>query len=188
MKLLRIFNDVIKEETNKANVYYHGSSTKFPFQSFDAMMDGSGIVSNGKKYGGFFFTNEIDNAEFYTEYFICKVRIADVIPNPYSDISPSQVLSQGNKDNKIYMVSDVFDGSMHSDVVVVPIKKVQNIVILDWLFVGDEDFYFNKLDEMIGGEDDYVSKDSINEFCSMVELNLEYLLKIPIWLKYYNSK
>lgn len=60
------FSEILNESLDSKNIKaYHGTRTIFPFEQFDSKMDGSGIVSNsGKKYGGFFFTSEFENAEF----------------------------------------------------------------------------------------------------------------------------
>ena len=77
----------------------------FPFEKFDAKMDGTGVVSTGaKKYGGMFFTSVADNAQFYTEYFICKVKIDNLEKSPTKDSHSPTVLRQAVQDGKNYVI------------------------------------------------------------------------------------
>lgn len=82
MKNLNKIRKIIREEVGYVfeqnynnGTFYHGTSSKLPFQKFDKYLEGIGIVSNGgRKYGGFFFTSDFDNAEYYSEYFVAEVK------------------------------------------------------------------------------------------------------------------
>lgn len=82
-----------QDKFNNRIVACHGTSNSLSFESFESIMIGTGIVSSGKKYDGFFFTTEKENAEYYSEYFICKVLINDIKPNPKESKHPSTILS-----------------------------------------------------------------------------------------------
>lgn len=175
--------------TNKEVIAYHGTRSFIPFEKFENSMIGTGLVSNSSaKYDGFFFTTEKDNAEFYTEYFICKVLINGVSPTPIDSKHPSTVLSLALKNNTNYIVEDVLDGAIFSDIVVVPKNNLDTIKIISWDFIGDEDAIFEKWDEAFGDEDGFINQDMIDDTIEMINLNLEFLLGIPIFKKYYNSK
>lgn len=178
------------KENISDNIWYHGSRTLLPFQNFDPKMDGSGVVSNGGKYGGFFFTSEQGNAEFYAEDFVMRTKINNVYPNPTDSKHSSSILKLANEHNKSYFIHDVLDGSEVSDVVVVPTSRISDIQPIDWLFVGDRDFYFQRLDQMFGNgeDDDFITQDMIDDTCGMIDINLSYLLTIPIFKEYYESK
>jgi len=75
---------LLREQLTQMRPYYHGTKTPIPFESFEANAIGSGLVSSGKKYGGFFFTSEFENAEFYTEWFVCQVTIKNIIESAYA--------------------------------------------------------------------------------------------------------
>lgn len=190
MKLLAVYNQILRESIGDNNqLWYHGSSSKIPFQHFDKNMDGSGYVTLSKgKYNGFFFTSEADNAEFYSEYFICSVIINEIFPSPMQGQLPSNVLKQGNIDNKIYRIDDMLDGAIYSDIAVVPYSKLNNVKIKEWIFIGDKEFYFERLDKLFGGEEDFVNKDIILDTCESIEIDINFLLTIPIWNEYFNSK
>lgn len=50
------YNYVNENLKNKANITaYHGTTSLFPFTEFLPSMIGKGFVSQGNKYGGFFF-------------------------------------------------------------------------------------------------------------------------------------
>lgn len=113
-------------------------------------------------------------------------------------------MNRAIEDNKIYIVRDVLDGAVYSDIVVVPHSQINNVKILNWKFVGDKDFYFESLDEFFGGKMDlndeesfddngnlmepYVDKDIISSFFEITGGDLNYLLSIPIFKEYYDSK
>lgn len=178
------------ENQNKGEdvICYHGTRSFIPFQSFEELMIGSGIVSTGnKKYGGFFFTTESENAEFYTEWFIITVKIFNVKPNPTDSKHSPTVLKTAISDNEIYKIDDILDGSYVSDIIVVPSSLLENIQILEWEFVGDEESLFQRYDEAFGSDGE-VSKDMIDESLEIMNLDLNYLLSIPIFKKYYDSK
>ena len=65
----------------------------------------------------------------------------------------------------------------------------KEIEILEWIYVGEEQYYYDKLDSIIGDtEDNFVSKDMLDDFIESIDLNIDYLLTIPIFKKYYDSK
>lgn len=165
--------------------YYHGTRSLIPFQQFEKNLDGTGLVSSGgRKYGGFFFTNNKNNALFFTEWFIAQVSINRVFPNPVQSTHPPTVLNQAIKDNKNYLLEDVVDGQYHSDVVVVPHSNLKDITIINWEFIGDQESYFESLDEMFQAS----HQNEIAEILETIGVDLNYLLKIPIFRQYYQSK
>lgn len=192
MTLKEEINKIIYEELDNLNKpFYHGTRTPLPFQIFDPKLIGSGIVSSSRpEYGGFFFTSEKENAEFYTEYFIATVRIANLTPNPTSETSPPKIMNVAVQNKQNILVEDVLDGAIYSDIAVVPSSNVKDISIINWEFVGEPDSYFEHLDRIFGSgeEDDYVNRDSIVDTLRMIELDPNYLLKIPIFKQYYDSK
>lgn len=181
-------------QNTKTVVSFHGTRTEFPFQKFDPSMIGTGIVSQGNKYNGFFFTSEFENAEFYTEYFIAKVKINGVKPNPLSTNHSPTVLEAAAKANEIYFIDQYHDGAIISDITVVPKALINNITILEWTFVGDEGWLFDKYDEFFGGEKEeetgeyYVNHGLIEQMLSMIQIDINYLLTIPIFKKYYDLR
>lgn len=176
----------IKEYHKYNNIYFHGTVAKIPYENFDKNCDGSGVVSiGGKKYGGFFFTSIQENAEFYSEYFVAKVKIENIVVS--NNRHPPSALVDSIKDNRNYLVKEVLDGAVMSDVVVVPMYNLNNIKILEWIFVGDEEFYFEQLDQMFD-EEGIVNQDMISDIISMIDMDINFLLSIPIFKKYYDSK
>ena len=190
-----IFNEpLLKEGLETPNIWYHGTRSLLPFMSFDKVMDGSGFVSSGsQRYGGFFFTSEFGNAEYYTEWFVGKVTLNNLIELPQAKHPPT-VMKQAIIDKKNYVIIDTLDGSMHSNIAVVPHSNLNDIKILDWEFVSDKEFYFEALDSMFGGDEEgedgtiYVSQWIIQEFFNMTGGGLDYALRIPIFNEYFNSK
>lgn len=170
--------------------FYHGTRTPLPFDHFDPKLDGSGLVSSGgQKFGGFFFTDSKENAEYYTEYFVGTAQIANLQPNPTGLNHPPKVLQQAIVDKKNYVVEDVLDGAIHSDIAVVPMSNLNDVKITGWEFVGDEESYFETLDRVFANdEDNYVNQDMIIDTLNMIEMNPNYLLNIPIFKAYYDSK
>ncbi len=183
-------------------IFYHGSKTEFPFQKFEKRMDGSGIVSLGNnKYGGFFFTDNKDNAEFYTEWFVCHVQIKKLKECSPDEKHPPSVLKKGIEEKSNYVVHDILDGHAFSDVAVVPHCNLNDIIILEWEFVGDEESYFERMDKLFTLDNDNddddeegnytaleITQQIINDTISMTGGGLDYLLSIPIFKKYYDSK
>jgi len=188
-----LIKNLLREGLETPNIWYHGTRSLLPFKSFDKVMDGSGIVSSGgQRYGGFFFTSEFSNAEYYTEWFVGKVTINNLIELPQAKHPPT-VMKQAILDKKNYVTVNVLDGSMHSNIAVVPHSNLNDIKILDWVFVSDKEFYFEALDSMFGGEEEedgtiYVSQWIIQEFFNMTGGGLDYALNIPIFNEYFNSK
>lgn len=198
MNLRKIITEEINGivQASNPNILYHGTRTPLPYKQFDAQSDGSGIVSSGHKYGGFFFTSEFNNAEFYSEYFIATVEITDIVNNPLSNTHSPTVLKQAIQDKKIYQINDVLDGGAWSNIVVVPMSLINNIKIVKWDFISEEEFYFQHLDEMFAYDNEEESEDGkllvtqqmIKSFLSMLHEDLNYLLTIPVFKKYYTSK
>lgn len=152
-------------------------------------MIGSGFVStSSQKYGGFFFTTESENAEFYTEWFIITVKISNVKPNPIDSTESPTVLRTAISNNEIYKIDNILDGAYLSDIIVVPFNLINNVKILKWKFVGDEESLFKKYDEMFGADDGIIIPDMIDDVLDVINLDLNYLLTIPIFKKYYKSK
>ena len=192
-KLRNKIRKILSEALEDKNVIaYHGTRSFIPFQKFEPSMIGTGIVSSGTKYGGFFFTTEKENAEFYTEWFIAKVSISNVFENPIENFTkrPVDVLKVGIKDNKNYIVHDYLDGHMYSDIIIVPSSNVDSVKILSWDFVGDEEILFEKYDETFGDgeENSFISKDMIKETLDMIDVDINFLLQIPVFKKYFESK
>jgi hypothetical protein len=195
MELRKFIKTTIREYLNEQNnlgnriVAYHGTRSFLPFQKFETTMIGTGLVSSGgAKYDGFFFTTEKENAEYYTEYFVCKVTVNDVKPNPTESKHPNTVLSLGLKNKQNYIVEDVLDGAVFSDIIIVPKNNLGTINIVEWEFVGDEETIFEKWDETFGDEDGFVNTDMIDDILEMINLDLNFLIKIPIFRKYYEGK
>jgi hypothetical protein len=190
--VIQIFTEkkkTLAENNVNKNIFFHGTRTKLPFKNFVSDMDGSGLVSSGGRYGGFFFTDSFENAEFYTEYFICKVQIDNIQPNPTRSTNSPEVLKQANMDNQTYIIEDVLDGAVFSNIVVVPHSKINDINIVGWEFIGDKDFYFEELDKLFGMEDDnFLTQNMIQEFCDMTDTDLNFLLSINVFKEYYDSK
>ena len=186
------YNYVNENLKNKDNVTaYHGTSSLFPFTEFRPTMIGKGVVSYGNKYGGFFFTTEEENAEYYAEYFVATVNIPESELIESSDKHPSSVLKIAEKENKIYIIKDVLDGVVFSDIIVVPINKLSEVDIISWEFVGDEEMLFENYDNIFGNgvdSDDQISKSDIIDVLEMLMVDVKYIMKIPIFKKYYNSK
>jgi hypothetical protein len=175
-------------EAKGGGTWFHGSKTPFPFSNFDPMKDGTGIVSSwGKKYGGFFFTSEFENAEFYAEYFVARTEIKKT--HFLADkIKPSELMGRSIKDKKNYVLRDVLDGAAFSDIASVPMSNLKDIKILGWVFVGDETSLFEKYDEIFESEGYEASKEEIDDFFEMVGIDRQYLMNIPVFRKYYNTK
>lgn len=193
MKLKEILSSSVKEKLNEQNqkgkiIAYHGSSSAIPFETFDQSMIGSGIVSTNKKFNGFFFTTEKENAEFYTEYFVCKVMIDNVKETSLRSKNPNDVLNLAFNNKENYIIKDIFDGATFSDIVVVPKNNLSTIKIIKWYFVGDEESIFEKWDSIFGGEEGFVNNDMIRETIEILDIDFNELIKIPIFKKYYLSK
>jgi len=169
--------------------FYHGSRTPLPFQQFDPRLIGTGIVSSGNPYGGFFFTSEKRNADFYTEYFVVHVTIDNLVPNPTQSHHSPTVMQQAVQDGKNYVIDDILDGATYSDVAVVPAANTKDIHILEWEFVGDAESYFETLNRIFKSEDEdaYIDHDLIKETLALIQVDLNYLLTIPIFKQYWDS-
>jgi hypothetical protein len=163
--------------------YYHGTRAIIPFQQFERNLDGTGLVSHGKRYGGFFFTSNKENAEFFTEWFVAKVSIKNIVLNPTLSTHPPTVLGLAVKNKKNYLLEDVVDGHLHSDVVVVPHSNLNDITVVEWEFVGDKESYFESLDQMFETNDQY----GIREVLETIGADINYLLKIPVFNQYYQT-
>jgi hypothetical protein len=184
-----LIKTIISENFQNPNdKFYHGTRSLLPFTEFDSRMIGTGIVSSGgRKYGGFFFTDNFNNAEYYTEYFIAEVTVDNILPTKSKN--PPDLMKKAAADHKNYMSTNVLDGAAYSNVVVVPSSNINDIHIIDWIFVGDEKFYFEQLDKFFGDEENwFVNQDMINDTLNMIKYDVPNLLTIPVFKKYYNSK
>lgn len=178
-----------KENEGQDFMMWHGSGSQiFPFQNFDEKMIGSGLVT-AKKNKGFFFTDDKENAEFYSEYFVAKCLIENVKKTEIKN--PINALDSAFENKENYMVENVLDGAYYSDVVVVPKNNLDTIKIVEWRFEGDEESLFEAYDKLFGGNDedtDWINQDTIKEVVGLLDLDLNYLLRVPIFKKYFNSK
>lgn len=198
---------IVKEEVghifgqnSNGGIFYHGTSSKFPFKKFNKFSEGTGLVSSGgRKYGGFFFTSEFENAEYYTEWFVAEVKINNIHEDPLNSNHPPITMKKAVEDNKIYIVRNVYDGAMYSDIVVVPHSQIDYVEIVGWKFVGDKEIYYEQLDNFFGGDEEeydeegnsvepYIAQGMIDSFINMTGGELDYLLSIPIFKEYYDSK
>lgn len=180
----------LHEGLTPSEKFFHGTRNIFPFKAFNQKFDGTGIVSSGgKKYGGLFFTSEFENAEFYTEWFVAEVAISGYRKSQ-SGTHPPTIMNQAIQNNQSYIIQDIYDGSMYSDIVVVPWTKIQDVKIVKWIFVGDKDFYFETLDEFFFNdpEDENQGQDLIVSMISMMEIDINFLLGFPIFKEYFDSK
>lgn len=101
-------------------IFYHGTTSLLPFKSFDKSNQFRGLVST-RKFNGYFFTSEIENAAFFTEYLLCKVDIK---------ISPQM----NYKEN-------ILDGAIYSNILFVPSNQMDRINILEWFLVCERKYY-----------------------------------------------
>jgi hypothetical protein len=186
-------------------VYYHGTRALFPFNEFTPRLIGTGTSSSGQKFGGFFFTSEQENAEFYAEDFVAKIKIKDIKPAPEGETHSPTVLRMAIESSQNLKLEDVLDGSMYSDIVVVPTSNVDDIEIIEWIFVGDKEFYFDQLDKLFFNLDDYDPEDEdnidddgnvmppyidtyqIDSLLGQMELNVKSMMSVPIFNEYYNT-
>lgn len=172
-------------------IYYHGTSSSLPFERFDRHMDGNGIVNpSRKKFGGFFFTSERENALYYCEELLCRVRIRNITNAAEEEKHSPTVLKQAIADGVTLCLRDVVDGSHASDVVVVPYDNIDDVEIIGWEFVGEEESYFETLDKLFGmGEEDYpIDQEAIEDFFEMTGGGFDIAMTIPVFQKYYDSK
>jgi hypothetical protein len=192
LKRIRILMGL--NESIQDNIYYHGTSQKLPFTTFDSSMVGTGFVAMGSKFPGFFFTSEMKNAEYYSEYFVAKVKIDNIKPNPYNQKHPPTILDKAYNDGNNYLIDDYLDGAYYSDIVVVPKQNLSDIQILEWIFIGDKEDIFNVWDEFFGGEEDeeyggyYVNHDIILSLLKIIEVDIDMLLSIDVFKEYWDSK
>lgn len=192
MKFIRSqIRHVLFENTFEKENFYHGIRGLFPFTEFDNAMQGTGVVSGGrnKKYGGFFFTSSKENAEYYGEHWVCKVAIDGIVLAPENLKHPPSVMPLAYEKKTPMKIEDILDGSKFSDIVVVPENELSTITILEWLFVGDKEFYFELLDEFFGfdenDEESYISTDMIDSVISFSGGELDYLLRQNVFKEYY---
>jgi|TARA_R110000851_G_scaffold112921_3_gene237318 hypothetical protein len=190
---------------SQGQVYYHGTRSLFPFNEFTPRLIGTGTSSSGQKFGGFFFTSEQENAEFYAEDFVAKIRIKDIKPAPEGETHPPTVLRMAIESSQNLKVEDVLDGSVYSDIVVVPTSNIDDIEIIEWIFVGEKEFYFDQLDKLFFSLDDYDPEDEdnidddgnvippyidtyqIDSLLGQMELNVKSMMSVPIFNEYYNT-
>lgn len=165
-----------------ATVFYHGTSSILPFQTFDESMIGSGVVSHGSKHNGFFFTSEFENAEYYAKYFVCKVKIDGLETVNSEGVSPSRVMDSAYSGGRNLLIKDILDGGVYSDVAVVPKNNLRTIHILEWVFVGDKESLYERWDEIFHDR----SKESIDETLDMLDIDVEWLLGVDVFREYYD--
>jgi hypothetical protein len=143
-------------------------------------------------HGGFYFTSKRGNATYYSEFWVARVSIQNAVDYPGDSDHPPTIMEQAIKDNAIYVVHDVVDGDERSDITVVPFSRLQDVKILKWEFSGnyDEADYFEKLDDVFDtGEDDIpITQEIIDGYIEATGGGLNYLLKQPVFKKYYMSK
>jgi hypothetical protein len=185
---------LLREQLNQKIPYFHGSKSPIPFEKFEPQSIGTGIVSSGQKYGGFFFTSQFENAEYYTEWFVVEVSIKNIEPSPIAQKNPPQNMKQAVQDKKIYLISDYLDGAVHSDIVIVPASLINDVTITNWTFVGHEESYFEYMDKYftMGNDEedeDYgITQDYISSIMAMTGGGLDYALQVPMFRKYFESK
>jgi len=184
------FAGFVRENVGSSIEVFHGSSTYLPFKKFDQRMIGSGLATRGTRHGGFYFTTDRDNAEFYSEYFVLRATIKNVVRSVLGSSHPPTVMKKAIEDDRNYLIEDVLDGSHFSDIVVVPSTKVDDVQIEEWYFIGDKDSLYRKYDEFFGADvdDDMVTQDMISETLSLIGTDLDYLMNIPMFSEYYESK
>lgn len=161
-------------------ILYLGTSSLFPFPKFEKSVRNRSLVSGGR-YQGYFFTSSKDNAEFYSELWVAKVSIRGA---EITDITiPKLALEKANKDNRIYILEDILDGSHFSDiVVVVPDSLVNHIKILSWETRFDSDTVFEVWDEFFDSEDD------VEEILEISGYDYSYLEKMPMFRGYIQKR
>ena len=198
---MEIYNEVLNESTG--DVFYHGTSEWLPFEEFLPRMDGHGAVSSGgKKYGGFFFTSNKKNAEYYGEYLIATVKIREY-ETLTNTTHPPTMLKQAIVDKKIYRVDNVLDGSAYSDVIVVPHSELSKVQIVKWeLTNGSEHDWISTLNEKFTwiqyGWDDEAEEETdegevmkptqwdVSETMNQMD-GIDYVLTFPPFKKWYDS-
>lgn len=192
MKIIRSqIRHILFENTFEKEDFYHGIRGLFPFVNFDNKMQGTGVVSGGrsKKYGGFFFTSSKENAEYYGEHWVYRVNIDDIIVSSENSKHPPTVMSLAYQKQTPIKIEDVLDGSVYSDIVVVPENALSTITILEWLFVGDKEFCFEFLDEFFdfdeNDEESYISTDVIDSMINLTGGELNNLLQQDVFREYY---
>lgn len=177
-------------------VAWHGTRAKLPFPYFESHMEGTGSVSGGRmKYGGFFFTSERENAEFYADFLIARVSIEGV-SSENAGKHPPTVMAKAKEDHAVYVVRNVIDGAVPSDVFVVPTSRASSVSITGWELSSaySEGQYFDALDELFGAEEDEdgneqpVTKGTVEHLVRSMEMDMKYLLSFPPFKKYYDSK
>ena len=177
------------EQSLPEGVYYHGTSSALPFQAFSPNMDGMGIVTpSHKRYGGFFFTSSHENALYYAEDLICRVRISGITNCPEALTHSPTALRAALTQDTILRLGDVLDGSHHSDVVVVPYSRLDGVTILDWEFVGEEESYHVGLDRLFEPEGEEATQEDIADFFEMTGGGLDVALTVPAFARYYRAK
>lgn len=192
MKLMEIYRRIF-ESTGIDMKMYNGNPGLFAFSKFDTRAIGSGVVTRGMNHRGFYFTSTIDNAKFYAEFLVCRVGIRNVVELP-DDVDerdrthPPTLMKRAVSDGSNYIIRDILDGWTYSDIVLVPMSNVDDISILEWIFVGDKEVYHTALTEFFFRNDlDYASKDEVADVLGMIELRLEDQLKIPEFKEWYDS-
>ena len=89
-------NSKVVDANGNPLVVYHGSRNPMT-EDFSHDLEGTGVASGGNgqtKYGGFFFTSEPDNAQFFAD------------PKELNELNPDLVSSYGQGDEWYYSASD----------------------------------------------------------------------------------
>lgn len=175
-------------QQTKTIIAFHGTRTDLPFQEFDSSLIGSGLVSTNKQFGGLFFTTEKENAAYYTEHWVAQVKITNVTDSPVESTHPPTVLKQAKEDHAIYLIEYVVDGHLPSDIIVVPDSMLSHVEIIRWDFVGDKETTFEGWDEMFDSEGEDIDQYRIDDVLEMMNVELDYLMTIPLFREYYESK
>lgn len=94
-------------------ILYHGTRSILPFNTFDTKNIYRGIVTSSAtpRHKGYYFTSDVDNAAYFTEWLICRCEISIVNGMTYKE--------------------NILDGQFYSNVLFVPETMVHHIQILD---------------------------------------------------------
>ena len=128
-------------------ILYNGTSSVLPFNKFDLSFTGSGLVCRGLTANGFFFTNDFQNAQYYTECGIVTIEIEDsvdvlYVPNMF------ELRKLENNTTQIIGVKNVLDGAKVSDIYYVPSNMLSVIKIINYTIdvTLDEDWLMQLVD------------------------------------------
>jgi hypothetical protein len=172
----------------RRRTFWHGTRSLLPFEEFDPKLTGTGFVSHGNRYDGFFFTSERENATFYSEFLICKVSLQDTKPGPPGVTHMPTLLRMAVEHGLNYCAEGVLDGVAYSMIVVVPVENARDIHILRWELIADDEDYFAALNEMFSDDSgEWPDRDDVAEVIAMTGGGLDYLLKFPPFKRYWGQ-